>query len=311
MANRSGQRGGGVRRRRRGGGAAGGRGLGGLLREANARAHEKANRRLGRRGAKLVQAAIATAMGEEAVGGEVVVPAAWWVQGLRMWLAALLVGPLVVTGWTFLSVLADATMRERFWATAAFWYFATGVLLMGGWFWTGLLRRGFLYLYVLGHELTHILFIVLFRGRVGEWGVTVLGGYVTTNKTNIWIALAPYFVPFWSVVVLGVYAVLEFALPLPSHAEKIAYWLTGWTWAFHMLWTGWMIPLDQPDLQENGTFLSLVIICLANLLVLAVLLCMASDGLSLADFGAAWLAHAREGLEWLRRLAQAIEWPAA
>ena len=51
----------------------------------------------------------------------------------------------------------------------------------------------------------------------------------------------------------------------------------GVTWTFHMVWTLWMIPRDQPDLKENGTFLSLVVIYLANLLVLVGLLCVAAE----------------------------------
>ena len=42
------------------------------------------------------------------------------------------------------------------------------------------------------------------------------------------------------------------------------YFLLGGGWLFHLLWTIWMIPQDQPDLQENGTFFSLVFIVLAN-----------------------------------------------
>ena len=38
-----------------------------------------------------------------------------------------------------------------------------------------------------------------------------------------------------------------------------------------------MIPQDQPDLQENGTFFSLVFILLANVLVLALLFCLALE----------------------------------
>lgn len=296
----------GVRRREVGVVRGGGWGFGEMWRVANGRAHEQANRRLGRRGEKLVKAAIATAGGESLEE-----PVSIWVQGLRMWVGFLLLAPMLVTGWTFLSALADVTLRRQFWTTAAFWYFATGVLLMSGWFWTGLLRPGFLYLYVLGHELTHIAFIKLFRGRVSEWGVSVTGGYVTTNKTNILIALAPYFFPFWSVMILAGYALVGMALPLPGCAEKILYWLTGSSWAFHLWWTAWMIPRDQPDLRENGTFLSLVVIVLANLLVLALLLCVASDHLSVREFGEAWVERAKQGLRWLAGMARSIELPAA
>jgi hypothetical protein len=68
----------------------------------------------------------------------------------------------------------------------------------------------------------------------------------------------------------------------------------GVTWAFHMVWTLWMIPRDQPDLKENGTFLSLVIIYLANLLVLVLLLCAAEEAplRNTREFAMEWLRHA-------------------
>jgi hypothetical protein len=55
-----------------------------------------------------------------------------------------------------------------------------------------------------------------------------------------------------------------------------------------------MIPRDQPDLKQNGTFLSLVIIYLANVLVLVALFCMASEAplQDTREFGREWLRHA-------------------
>jgi hypothetical protein len=88
----------------------------------------------------------------------------------------------------------------------------------------------------------------------------------------------------------------------------------GITWTFHMLWTLWMIPRDQPDLRENGTFLSLVIITLANVLILAALLCAAEDKpLEHAmTFGKEWFRNAavatdviwRWSSEWLQQVIQ-------
>jgi len=269
-------------------------GLAGWLREANHRAHDRVNRKGGRRVERSMKAALVA----EATYGHV----GWGLRMLRWLLGAALVVPCVVTTWSFLALVADATVRDQFWTTTAFWYFATGVLLMAGWFATGLRRNWFLYVYVLGHELTHILFIKVFRGRVSDWGVSVKGGYVTTDKTNIVIALAPYFVPFWSVMLLAVFGVLEWAVVLPPVAEKVLYGALGFSWAFHLLWTLWMIPREQPDLRENGTFLSLVIIYLVNLLLLVGLLCLASDKLSFQDFAATWAIHAVEGARWVEGL---------
>jgi hypothetical protein len=260
-----------------------------VLSMANRRAHERANRRSGKREMKSVRAAIAaTAEHEEAGSVE-------WTWRLMRWLLALVLLPFCwVTTWTFLSRFSQATVERGFWQTAEFWYFATGALSMIGWFWSGLLRSLFLYLYVLGHELTHAAFVVLFRGRVTNIHVSAEGGYITTNKTNLIIALSPYFVPFWSVVCAVVYAVLRLTADLKPWCDLLLYGLMGATWTFHMAWTLWMIPRDQPDLKENGTLLSLAVIYLANLLVLAALLCVAAESplRDTREFAMEWLRHA-------------------
>ena len=260
-----------------------------VLSSANRRAHEQANRRSGRRELKSVRAAIAaTAMEDHAESLE-------WTTRLLRWLAGLTLLPLCwVTTWTFLSRFSQATLHQGFWQTAEFWYFATGGLVMAGWFWSGLAQSFFLYAYVLGHELTHAVFVVIFRGKVTDFHVSAEGGYITTNKTNLVIALSPYFVPFWSVICAVMYAVLRFTTDLRPGWDLAFYASMGVTWTFHMTWTLWMIPRDQPDLKENGTFLSLVIIYLANLLVLVALLCMAEAAplRSVREFGHEWLRHA-------------------
>lgn len=271
------------------------------LRRANARAHERTNRRLGQRDLKHVRAAIAgPAFGyEDAPAGTL--------TRLGRWLLGLLLLPLCwVTSWTFFTQFSDATLDHGFWKMPAFWYFATGVLLMTGWFFTGLLRPVFLYLYVLGHELTHILFIWVFRGRVSDWGVSLDGGYVTTDKSNIVIALSPYFIPLWSALGVVVHALLGLAFELPPVSDKILFGWVGFFWAFHLLWTLWMIPRDQPDLKENGRFLSLVIIYLANQLILAALLCAVAKPFGFAEFGGQWMANAARSLEGALQLGREL-----
>ncbi len=259
---------------------------------ANRRAHDGANRRMRAAvaGERSVHAAVAAAEAEAFAE-----PLAGWLTRLGRWVVALLLLPLCwVTTWTFLSRFSSVTVERGFWQSAEFWYFATGVLLMVGWFWSGLLKTFFLYLYVLGHELTHALFVLLFRGKVTDFHVSADGGYITTNKTNLLIALSPYFLPFWSVVCVGLYGFLRIAAEPKPGWDLVFYGMMGLTWTFHMAWTIWMLPRDQPDLRQNGTFLSLVVIYLANLLVLVALLC-ASEGSPLRafrEFGNEWLRHA-------------------
>jgi len=258
------------------------------IRRANQRAHDQANRRGGRRQLKSVRAAIAATEIQE------VEPIAWGQRLLRWMIGLLLLPACWVTTWTFLARFSDATLNRGFWQTAEFWYFTTGALLMAGWLGSGLLRNFFLYLYVLGHELTHAIFVLMFRGRVSDIHVSSRGGYITTNKTNLLIALSPYFVPFWSLVAGVIFVSASLIWKIDGYWDLTFYAVMGSTWTFHMLWTLWMIPHDQPDLRENGTFLSLVIIYLANLLLLVLLLCAAHDAPlhSAREFGMDWLRNA-------------------
>lgn len=211
------------------------------------------------------------------------------------WIAAVVLLPLCwVTAWTFLQQFSTLTVDHGFWQSAEFFYFALGVISMIGWFWSRLWQPFFLYLYVLGHELTHAVFVYLFRGKVTGFHVSTSGGYITTNKTNLVIALSPYFVPLWAVVAAGIFALLRLFFDLTRPWDLTFYGVMGLTWTFHIVWTLWMIPRDQPDLKENGTFLSLVVIFFGNLLVLVALMCVASAAPweSFKGFGREWVRHA-------------------
>jgi len=250
--------------------------------DANERAKQRTNRRLTReyrkKGIRSVQAAIADTIDDDLI--HLNTP-----QRLLRWLYCLILIPLCIIMSMALFHVTDAESgsTQNFWIdllkTRHFLFFGVGMFLMGGWFFTGLLERVFLYLYVLGHELTHAIFVYLCGGRVSAISVSHDGGYIMTNKSNVIIALSPYFVPFWSVVVLAVATTADLFFQIPHYSEGL-YFLIGGTWAFHLLWTLWMIPRDQPDLQENGVFFSILIIYLANITVLSVLLCLAPGNLT-------------------------------
>lgn len=245
--------------------------------DANLRAKQRANRRMGRRhGLTSMQAAIAGTADDGIIHLNI---------GQRMlrWLTALLLLPFCAITTRALLNVGAAQEQGTFWrdlvTSEHFLYFGIGCVLMMGWFFTGLLERLFLYFYVLGHELTHALFVYACGGKVGGIHVTADGGYVMTNKSNALIALSPYFVPFWSVVILGISTVIGLFYQIPHHDHAL-YFLVGFSWSFHLLWTLWMIPRDQPDLKENGVFFSLVVIYLANVVVISILLCLALESLS-------------------------------
>lgn len=280
--------------------------FGDVMKSARRKANEQENRRTSKREMKSVWAAVAADPHCDPLEtGD------WGKRFLRWLFAALLLPLCWVTTWTFLSRFSHATVDQGFWQTSEFWYFAVGGLVMTGWFATGVLHRWFLLMYVLGHELTHAIFVFLFRGRVTDFHVSAEGGYITTNKSNLLIALSPYFVPFWSLVIALVYVIARLSVADPPRGLDLAlYGSLGFTWTFHMAWTLWMLPRDQPDLRENGTLLSLVVIYLANIVLLVGLQCLASEAplRSMRDFGMEWFRHAatwgdvalRHAVDWLR-----------
>ena len=244
------------------------------------------NRRAMRRnGQRSMRAAIASASVRDGVDE------LSWSQRLFRWTLAILLMPLCVISTVALLTMGQGGDGSEYWyellKTKEFLYFVIGMVLTAGWFYTGWLEDVFLYMYVLGHELTHAIFVIGFFGKVSGIRVKKEGGYIITNKTNFLIALSPYFVPFWSVVFFLVCLLLGSFWDIP-YREEAMYFLLGGGWLFHLLWTLWMIPQDQPDLQENGTFFSLVFIVFANVLVLTFLFCLALGGGAFMQFGLRW-----------------------
>jgi hypothetical protein len=187
----------------------------------------------------------------------------------------------------FGSFTRDA-ISHSFWLTEEFWFFGIGALLWLIWF-AGLPRP--LMLYVFGHEITHAIWVWLMGGKVTRIEFGEDGGQIFTNKTNFLIALAPYFFPIYSVIVLGVYAVLG-AVHDMSGFERWMLALLGATWSFHLTFTFWMIPRQQTDLIEHGTFFSIVVIYLMNLVVLAALFISASPSITWTGFATEWMRNA-------------------
>lgn len=260
--------------------------LGETMKLAKQRTRDMQNIRAGRRAGMSAMAAIAESSGEFVCDDDFHIP---WPSRLMRWAVALLVlAPLCfITVLTLFQRVGDAHFLAHFYKTTEFVCFSAGVVLMVSWFFSGLLGDKFLYLYVLGHELTHAFFVYFCFGRISDMRVSTQGGYIMTNKSNLLIALSPYFVPFWSVVILAIYGLISIAIEIPFGEQGLLV-LLGGSWCFHMVWTIWMIPKDQPDLKEHGTFFSLMIIVFCNLVLLAAMVCAASPAITYKGFAFNW-----------------------
>jgi hypothetical protein len=203
---------------------------------------------------------------------------------------------------TFFTAFARATVTQGLWAGEEFWFFSLGVVLWLIAFF-GLPRP--ILIYVFGHELTHALWVWLMGGRVSRFRVGPDGGHVVTTKANFWIALAPYFSPIYSILTIGIYGGLSLFLNMQPYG-RLLYAVIGATWAFHFTFTCWMIPKNQTDLTDQGTFFSLVVIYLMNLLLLSVMLILASPQITFESFGADLLTNLSNFTQWLFDLFQAV-----
>jgi hypothetical protein len=199
---------------------------------------------------------------------------------------------------TFFTAFTRATIHQQLWAGAEFWFFTLGAVLWLIAFF-GLPRP--VIIYVFGHELTHVLWVWLMGGRVSRFRVSGDGGHIVTNRTNFVIALAPYFFPLYSVLVIAAYGIASLFFDVAPYGQLL-YATLGITWAFHLTFTCWMIPKNQTDLSDHGTFFSLVFIYVMNLVLLSALLVIASPQITFASFAADLVENLRSFSEWVGSL---------
>ena len=224
------------------------------------------------------------------------VPTRW----VKFVIALFLLPVCAVLSQTFFTVFTRATIGQRLWAGEEFWFFSLGAVLWLIAFF-GLPRP--LLVYVFGHELTHALWVLLMGGRVSRFRVGRNGGHIVTDRNNFWIALAPYFFPLYSIIAIAVYGALSLFFNTQSYG-RLLYAIIGITWAFHFTFTCWMIPKNQTDLTDQGTFFSLVVIYLMNLLLLSVMVILASSQITFIDFAHDALTNVANFAQWIGMLVE-------
>ena len=139
------------------------------------------------------------------------------------------------------------------------------------------LFRRLIVLHVFGHELTHVLWSMVFGGKMHEMYVSREdGGYTTYTRGNFLVTLAPYFFPL--------YAIFFMALHLIVAARFRPYidGLLGFSVAFHVMLTLYSIRRSQPDLQRAGVVFSLAFVYMMNCIALGMIVCVVTGGGTLA-----------------------------
>ena len=130
-------------------------------------------------------------------------------------------------------------------------------------------RHRFTVVYVFGHELTHWAIAKLFFKKTGRIRVGRLSGSTEIYDTNIVITLAPYIIPFYLMVVVGVFGISQlFVYPSPLWAAYTVSALVGVTYAYHIVLNIFALRQAQSDLELYGKVFSLAIILAGNALFL-------------------------------------------
>ncbi|MCM8814265.1 MAG: M50 family metallopeptidase [Candidatus Omnitrophica bacterium] len=127
--------------------------------------------------------------------------------------------------------------------------------------------------YVIGHETTHALAALLCGGHVKSIQAAEHGGAVRTTKTNTLISLAPYIVPFYALLLSGIFFLLRRLAPETTRFTDAFLFLLGASVAFHLFMTAHSLRIEQPDILAHGQLFSFSFIYAVNILCLAGVLC--------------------------------------
>jgi hypothetical protein len=156
-----------------------------------------------------------------------------------------------------------------------------------------------MWLYVVGHELTHAVWVWLFGGSVKKFKATSSGGHVVVDKNNFLISLSPYFFPFYAVVVVTGFI----AGHLIWNWKDFFVWfhlLVGAAYAFHVTLTAHILKTQQSDITSQGYLFSAVVIFLGNVLVLLFGLPLLTTKVDVSTMLGWWLENTGSILHRLR-----------
>jgi hypothetical protein len=124
--------------------------------------------------------------------------------------------------------------------------------------------------YVFGHELSHAIAGILSGAKIKKFNIGRESGRIVLTKDNIWITLAPYFYPIYTSIIIIIYIFLGWFINIKQFYGYFLF-LTGFSIAFHVALTMYILSVGQSDLKIYGTFFSYVIIFIVNIVVFILL----------------------------------------
>ena len=238
-------------------------------------------------------------------------------QLLKFFIGIVLTPPCLILTASFLQAFSSS-VKKGLLANQSFGCFAAGLLLFVILF--AVVPRKILMLpYVFGHEVTHAIWVKIFGGKVADqFHVSLDGGHVLTDRVNTLIILSPYFFPIYSVLAATLYGALVLSSRLIDWMHQgsnlaagvdsfrwALFLVLGLTLAFHLVFTFLLITKGQPDLHYGGTFFSLTVIYLINLLIITALLLSTSKPDVWSNY---WESLTKNSVEFMELCGRAVAW---
>lgn len=130
--------------------------------------------------------------------------------------------------------------------------------------------------YVLAHELTHVLWGYLMGASLRGMKISKSGGNVRLSESNFLVVLAPYFFPFYAMLVVGAYFLASVFVDLQKYFPFFLAAM-GFTLGFHVCFTLSVLARRQSDIEQYGRFFSYTFIYYLNAFVVSLLIVMVSS----------------------------------
>ena len=132
--------------------------------------------------------------------------------------------------------------------------------------------------YIFGHELAHWIFAKVFMKETRNFKVGKNSGAVQVKNPNIWVVLAPYFYPTFTILWLPFWFAFRYFKDEIPYSLEIFFVVLGLSWAYHLVLTLYALKFEQSDIERAGRPLSFSIIFFINMVFIYGLLSLITNG---------------------------------
>ena len=102
-------------------------------------------------------------------------------------------------------------------------------------------------------------------------------GAVQIKNPNIWITLAPYFYPTFTIIWVPFWFVFKYFEKDFSWSVDVYFAILSMTWSYHVVLTIYALKFEQSDIQRYGRPISFSLILFLNLFITFMFLSLFTD----------------------------------